>query len=660
MPPRLSAVHLDPHWQDVDFGTPGLRIQVSLVQNAAVLDRSQETFTVPEDGLTYYVDDASNTGDEYTPGATGSNRNTGKTADAPKPNPWNLFNTYELQAGAVLSIDTGEYPMIHSLMLSGSTDRGLGLDEGFTMTGPTGESATATLFPAVSTDLGWALIDLNDADFVSIRNVDLRNAQRGIHVQNGSDELDLDRIEAWGHSNEGIRVSSSAPLQIWDDISVHNNSGTGLYIDGSLGGLAHILSYSNTGYGLSMTGTLGSLTQSEFHHNTSIGASFSYAGDAIIQANSFHDNSSTGLYVVSSGSALIGSTDLSLGLGNVAYSNDYGIMTNGSDVLVAGNTVWDNDYDGINIYSGGASANVVHGNRRGIYVYNGEASYNRVYMNDTQGIYGYHSTITGNVVYNNATGLYLYSSNSEARNNLVYANTDAGVVMYGGNNGRFIGNTVYQTAGNAVTVQGGADNTTLIDNILWATTGFDISVASDSQDGFTSNFNIFQGTVGQWQGITKTSILAWRNAAFTDKDSLHTDPLFVDIDGGDDVLGYVNPSQDGRDDDFHLMSTSGSFHGGSLAPVEGASGHLPVWLTPVVQADSVSSPGIDRGSLDQPYANESAPNGGVVNTGAYGNTAQASLSPEQFVLVTSPNGGETLLQGESYDILWRGFGFTGT
>ena len=36
--------------------------------------------------------------------------------------------------------------------------------------------------------------------------------------------------------------------------------------------------------------------------------------------------------------------------------------------------------------------------------------------------------------------------------------------------------------------------------------------------------------------------------------------------GADGVLGYSSPTNDGRDDDFHLQSLYGSFHGGSFAP----------------------------------------------------------------------------------------------
>mgnify|MGYP001111685236 CR=1 FL=1 len=167
----------------------------------------------------------------------------------------------------------------------------------------------------------------------------------------------------------------------------------------------------------------------------------------------------------------------------------------------------------------------------------------------------------------------------------------------------------------------------LRNNILWAAAGFDITVASDSQQGFSSNYNLFYGpSVGQWQGVSKASLSSWRSAGFTDGDSLFIDPLFVDADGADNALGYVSTSQDGRDDNFHVQSLYGSFHGGSLAPVRGAN-NLPVMLEATEAADAASSPAIDRGALGDSFSNEPGPNGGYVNIGAYGNTPQASKSP---------------------------------
>ena len=77
-------------------------------------------------------------------------------------------------------------------------------------------------------------------------------------------------------------------------------------------------------------------------------------------------------------------------------------------------------------------------------------------------------------------------------------------------------------------------------------------------------------------------LTAWRNATFGDANSLFVNPLFVDIDGADNVLGYVSFAADGRDDDFHEQSLYGTFKGGALAPVRGAGG-TPFFLTPALR-----------------------------------------------------------------------------
>ena len=65
----------------INYGTYGLRIMISLVGSPNVFDRSTETSTVPENGNTFYVNDATvNPGDLTT--APGSNRNDGMLPSA--------------------------------------------------------------------------------------------------------------------------------------------------------------------------------------------------------------------------------------------------------------------------------------------------------------------------------------------------------------------------------------------------------------------------------------------------------------------------------------------------------------------------------------------------------------------------------------------------
>ena len=56
------------------------------------------------------------------------------------------------------------------------------------------------------------------------------------------------------------------------------------------------------------------------------------------------------------------------------------------------------------------------------------------------------------------------------------------------------------------------------------------------------------------------------------------------------------------------------------------------------------SPAIDRGAPAIRSPCEPIPNGGYINIGAYGNTAQASKSPAQYMMLLAPNGGESIHQ----------------
>ena len=347
-----------------------------------------------------------------------------------------------------------------------------------------------------------------------------------------------------------------------------------------------------------------------------------------------------------------------------------------------------------------------------------------------------------------------------------------------------VNNTIYEPAADGIRVSS-SHSIHLRNNIIWTQAGYGVYIADDSQNDFTSNYNLLYATgngfVGYWQG-NRATLTAWQFANLRDGDSLSADPLFDAPTGVDGILGspntqglsatyyantawagnpvlarterqvdfsgygtpdpllpydnwsgrwqgtirfdapgdytfYVNsggpqrlvvngevlvnaaadpgveravvyhaaaagtasilyqmaddggyaqarvdwstplmsrrvilpgqiatgaPTGDGGDDNFHEQSLYGSYKPGA--------GFSP---------DAGQSPAIDRGQPADSYANEPTPNGGYVNLGAYGNTSQASESPQQYVLVTNPNGGERLPQKTTYNIRWRSFGFAG-
>ena len=209
----------------IPANTAGLRIQVSLVDDSAVLDRSQETFTIPPTGTNYYVNDGSLAGNQYTT-ALGSNRNTGKTPDSPLPNPVNVLRQYTPVAGDVLYVDTGNYSMIDPIADTGSLTvnlslvggPGLNAAEGFTITGPTDAGDAAVLYPAIPGNETLPLVYIDAANNMTIEHLTLEDANRGLYVVNGSSSFDASYITAEDNLLDGINISSDSPFADFDHL----------------------------------------------------------------------------------------------------------------------------------------------------------------------------------------------------------------------------------------------------------------------------------------------------------------------------------------------------------------------------------------------------------------------------------------------------------
>ena len=118
-----------------------------------------------------------------TPRRPGSNRNDGLLPGAPLPNIDNVLRNYSIGSGSTIYVDPGSYPMIAPFEISGQVNYGLGVDQGFVVQGPT--LAPATLLPAIPGNL-VNLIQLENANLVTINNLTLVNGGRGIYVQNST------------------------------------------------------------------------------------------------------------------------------------------------------------------------------------------------------------------------------------------------------------------------------------------------------------------------------------------------------------------------------------------------------------------------------------------------------------------------------------------
>jgi parallel beta-helix repeat protein len=652
-----------PSHSGIGYGTHGLRIQLSLVGNPTVTDRSTEPFAVPENTTTFYVaSSTSTTNDDPTIGtALGSNRNTGRTASQPKPLPNNILRTYILVPGDMLYVNTGDYALFAPVAVSGLA--GTGGSAGFGFTGPADPARVAMMSLANPLTM-VPVLQLDDASFTTLAHLTLAGSQMGLWAHDNSTNLTLSYLTANGMSSDGFDIEAGSNLATLSHLTATNNAGIGIDVKAPILDLDHSFASGNALSGIVL----------------------SNPGTPNVVANEASFNGGYGIEAINGTTTplIVGSTSLSANGsaategGNLVHDNVAGGIDADGDVQVAGNTVYNQSRPGAAgiLLADGASAqdNVVHDNDTGILSV-GAASVigNRVYHNTQQGIrVASNSTIEQNVVYSNAIGVEGDSLGNAGpatvMNNLIYANSSAGLLIHHGSNSvDVLENTIDQPAGDAIHALSSTSNLHVRDNILMTQGGAALDIATDSELGFASDYNDIDatssppnllnggttGTFGTWEGLPVATLSAWQSTTLQDRDSLALDPLFVAPAGTDGILGYGGPSSDGRDDDFHPQSLQGSFHGGSLAPVTSPVTDLPVLPTATLTVDTAESPTIDRGSPNDPDTNEPAPNGGFVNLGNYGDTAQASLSASSYLVLLKPDGGEVWPEGQTFPVLWR-------
>ena len=148
--------------------------------------------------------------------------------------------------------------------------------------------------------------------------------------------------------------------------------------------------------------------------------------------------------------------------------------------------------------------------------------------------------------------------------------------------------------------------------------GGGVSIFSYSNPEIINN-TIYGNTAGVEEGGIRiswfsyphiTDCIIWGNDpdAFS---QIGYDVQYSNVQGGYPGLGNFSENPlfvDPENGDYHLKSTTGSFHGGAWLP------------------DSQHSPCIDVGDPTSIYEIEPLPNGDRINIGAFGNTEEASLS----------------------------------
>ena len=219
------------------------------------------------------------------------------------------------------------------------------------------------------------------------------------------------------------------------------------------------------------------------------------------------------------------------------------------------------------------------------------------------------------------SGMFIRLGNSPTINNCIFTGnsgsvlrthgrTDEGICYPTITNCIFTGNS----AGERGTIKVGYDSHPIITNCTFAgNTGGYCFLELDSDCTVNITNCIFWGNTGVVVGAKVVVTYSDVQGGCTGTGNINTDPLFVNAAGGD----------------FHLQSEAGH------------------WTSNDWVLDSQTSPCIDAGDTASAYGNEPAPNGGRVNMGTYGNTAQASKHPPTMTVTTNSDAGDDATTGAS-------------
>ena len=192
----------------------------------------------------------------------------------------------------------------------------------------------------------------------------------------------------------------------------------------------------------------------------------------------------------------------------------------------------------------------------------------------------------------------------DVHHNLIYRNTESGsgvgILVDSGNGSTISNNTIYTPAGHGIHLQSNTRETALRNNIIWTESGYDLRVETDSQVGFSSDYNNLFAT-----GTGK--LVYWQ------KDFVDLFDWQVEADFDNHSIGFAAPSP--RLDNPQFVNLAGDDY------------HLT----------DAASTSIDAGDPAGPLGNEPVPRGGQTHLGAYGNTTVAALSRAAFVEVDAPN-----------------------
>ncbi len=407
-------------------------------------------------------------------------------------------------------------------------------------------------------------------------NILYDNAGANIFINGGGNNNEISFNKTYNSSQNGIRVKNSTSANIYNNLA-YNNQSHGIYLED---GANSAVVKNNTAYGNGGT----SLGYSEFINESFANSSIPSGWTASYTLNMFEiANSNT-----AGGTAYEAFFKTGNSSSGTNYTNRFYYGPINTSGLTSLNMAFKTNLDGwgssdvitayVQTSSNGSSWN--------------NTSWSKLIKVDDYIANESFSISTADV----GSGTFYVSFTVIGKMyNLVRASFDNIVLSYSPT--VYTGSGIYASSSTGITAS---------NNILYAKDGGDyyaIGLDASSSLSATSGYNnIYSGgsKLANYGGIDKNDLASWNTSSPGD-DDINSNPLFVNAASAD----------------FHLQSAGGRATGNIWPPTADPSG----WTN-----DAATSPSIDAGKTSDSYSNEPACDGGRINQGCYGNTAQASKS----------------------------------
>ena len=601
--PGANAVPLD-RWGNGSFTwtlpanlSEGDSYRIRARSNAVlggIVDISDAPFIVTNSGNDYYVNDNVVAGDFFTT-APGSNNASGKSPDQPLASLTALLSSYSFQPGDVIHIDTGTHRLIRTLTLNNRFN-------GVRFEGPT--TGTAVLD---RNNTNFNMFELQNADDLSFDRLTFRNATYSVFANDASDSDRLS-IQRSSFSNN---QSGSIFLGLGSDFTTLQNNEFNV----------------STRSTVILSGTDSIVTENQFSNSSITSVALEIRGARSRVSSNTFSNVRSAISIQPSG--FISVADRVIVTNNtITDANGTAITVGGSNTLVENNVVT-RAVTGVS-GSGEIRNNVIRGGTTGMRVVNSVVEDNRIFNHSGSGLIAGPGTITrNNRIYNNNVGVETeLGFNGTVSNNYLVNNTSAGFSIFGaGYNGgvpTYSQNTIIQSIGDAFRVTDFRSSNVLIENnIIQVGQDYAYNVNPDATRGFRADYNLIHrigtGKIARWENTDFNDAADWYYEVGMDQNSVFANPLFVDLDGLDNQLGYSTTltTDFGADDNFGIQA---------------------------------NSPAMDSGNPISAYSLEPVPNGGRINLGGTANSILAEVSVPQTIQVLSPDGLEKFEQGQTVPI----------